>query len=54
MVGIRGLMECERTDLREMKKLKKCGIYSQLSSCSTAMGTSFMLSLVGPTKVKAC
>ena len=30
-----------------------CDLYSQLSSCSTARGSSTGSSLVGPTKVKA-
>ena len=29
-------------------------MYSRLSSCSTAKGSSARLSLVGPTKVKVC
>ena len=43
-----------RRCLEATKKLKKCidFIYSQLSRCSTARGSSTGLSLVGPTKVK--
>ena len=34
--------------------MKSLIIYSQLSRCSTARGSSTGLSLVGPTIVKAC